>query len=192
MKKWLIFCVASLFFFSFPLFAADTYQLDSNHTFVVWQVSHFGFSNPSGKWYASGTIVLDKNNPKNSKVTVNINMNDLVTGIPRWDEHLKGPEFFNVEKFPTATFVSDQVTLIGKESAKIKGLLTFHGVTKPVVLDVKLNKINVSPVTNKETAGFSASTVIKRSQFGMTSYTPGISDDVKLTIEAEGTKEPNK
>lgn len=191
MKKWLLFCVTSLFFFSFPLYAADTYKLDSNHTFVVWQVSHFGFSNPSGKWYASGTIILDKNNPKNSKVTVNINMNDLVTGIPRWDEHLKGSEFFNVEKFPTATFVSDQVTLTGKESAKIKGLLTFHGVTKPVVLDVKLNKINVSPVTNKETAGFSASTIIKRSQFGMTSYIPGISDDVKLTIEAEGIKEPN-
>jgi polyisoprenoid-binding protein YceI len=73
----------------------------------------------------------------------------------------------------------------GKDTAKVTGTFTLHGVSKPVTLDVKLNKLDVSPLNNKKTAGFTASTVLKRSDFGVTKYVPGVSDDIRIDIEAE-------
>ncbi len=168
--------------------AADTYQLDSSHSFVGWQISHFGFSSPTGKWYAEGTLVLDKDKPQDSKANIKINVEEMVTGLPELDQHLKGEQFFNTEKYPTATFVSNKVTVTGKDRADVSGLLTVRGVTKPVTLSVKLNKADVSPITNKMTAGFTASAIVKRSDFGMTSYLPGLGDEVKLSIEVEANK----
>ena len=188
------FAIATFFlFFALPLeaqAAADTYTFDPNHTYVLWHVNHFGFSNPSGKWLADGTLVIDETKPQDSKVNVIIKTASIDTGIPKLDEHLKGPQFFDVAQFPTATFVSDKVTVTGKNTAKVSGILTVHGVSKPVTLDVTLNKVGVSPITNKKTAGFTASTTIKRSDFGITAYLPGLGDDVTINIEAEANK-PN-
>jgi len=169
--------------------ATETYTLDPGHSYVEWHISHFDFSHPSGKWYANGTLALDKDKPQNSKVNVTINVGDIVTGIPKLDEHLKGEDFFDVAKYPTATFVSNKVDVTSKKTAKVYGTLTLHGVSKPVVLNVTLNKEGVSPITNKPTAGFAATTTIKRSEFGITKYTPGLGDEVKLNIEVESTKE---
>lgn len=182
----LIFAVFSLsLLFTLPAHAADTYTFDPNHTYVMWHINHFGFSNPSGKWLAQGTLVLDEANPQNSKVNVTINVADIVTGIPKLDEHLRTDTFFNVSQFPSATFVSDSVTVTGKNSAIVHGILTVHGVSKPVTLNVTLNKIGISPITQKKTAGFTASTTLKRSDFGISAYLPGLGDDVKIDIEAE-------
>lgn len=172
-----------------PLFAAtETYTLDPGHTYVLWHISHFGFSNPSGKWMAQGTLVADEAKPETSKLNVTIQVADIDTGIAKLDEHLKGKDFFDTETYPTATFVSKKVTMTGKDTAKVQGILTMHGVSKPVTLDVKLNKIGVSPITNKKTAGFTATAKLKRSDFGITTYLPGLGDDVKLDIEAEAAK----
>lgn len=191
MKRFLTqFYLTLLLFFSCTIaFAAsDTYQFDQNHTYVLWHINHFGFSNPSGKWLAEGTLTLDQAKPQNSTVNVTINTADISTGIPQLDEHLKGPLFFDVTKFPTATFVSNKVTVIGKTTAKVAGILTVHGVSKPVTLSVTLNKIGINPINNKMTVGFSASTTIKRSDFGMSTLLPGLGDEVKINIEAEAEK----
>jgi polyisoprenoid-binding protein YceI len=164
----------------------QTYQLDPNHTSVLWHVDHFGFSSPSGKWQADGTLVLDEKNPQASKVSVNIKVNTVNTGIPKLDEHLKSKAFFDVEQFPTATFVSDKVKVTSKTTAKVTGVLTVHGVSKPVTLNVKLNKIGVNPITEKDAAGFTAETTISRADFNMNTLEPGLGDEVKLNIEAEG------
>lgn len=170
----------------FAYAAAENYTLDPMHTYVQWHISHFGFSYPSGKWMVkSGTLVLDKAKPQDSKVNATIQVDTLVTGIPELDKHLTAPLFFDVTKYPTATFVSNKVTLTGKDTAKVQGILTLHGVSKPVVLNVKLNKAEVSPITDKQTAGFSATAMIKRSDFGITAYSPGLGDDVQLDIQAE-------
>ena len=114
MKKFALLTAAALTL-SAPAFAADTYQLDPNHTNVVWNANHFGFSNPDGKFAsATGTVTLDQANPANSKVEVSIATAGIVTGIPKFDEHLKSADFFNVEKFPAATFVSDKVELTSR------------------------------------------------------------------------------
>ncbi len=170
------------------VFAADSYILDPMHTAVLWHVNHFGFSNPSGKWMASGNVLLDEANPKNSKVNAVIMTGDIVTGIPELDKHLRGELFFDVKKFPTATFVSDKVDIVNKKTAKVHGILTLHGVSKPVILLVTLNKMGKNPISDKMSAGFSASTKIKRSDFGINTFIPGVGDEVILNIEAEAYK----
>jgi polyisoprenoid-binding protein YceI len=174
-------------FLCFPLtaLAEENYTLDPTHSYVEWHISHFGFSNPSGKWLVQGTLTLDEKNPQQSKINVTINIGDLVTGIPKLDEHLKTADFFDASKYPTATFVSQKVMKTGKDTAKVMGILTLHGVSKPLTLDVTLNKIAESPITHKKTAGFTASATIKRSEFGIDKYVPNISDEVKIHIEAE-------
>lgn len=186
MKKLItLFVVASAFLFSLATWA-DTYTLDPSHSYVLFHINHFGFSNPSGKWFVNGTLALDEAHPQNSKVDVTIKIADMDTGIAELDKHLKSPLFFDADKYPTATFVSNKVTLTGKHSAKVQGMLTVHGVTKPVTLDVTLNRIGINPIDNIKTAGFTASTKIKRSDFGMTALLPGLGDEVKVNIEAEG------
>ena len=167
--------------------AAETYILDPSHTYILWHIKHFDFSTQAGKWYASGTLVLDKDKPENSNLKTSINLADVITGIPELDKHLKGKDFFDVEKFPTATFVSNKIVLTSKNTAKVYGMLNLHGISKFVTLNVTLTKAGIHPITQKMTAGFSAKTTIKRSDFGIKSYIPGLSDNVVIDIEAEAS-----
>ncbi|MDX2082511.1 MAG: YceI family protein [Rickettsiales bacterium] len=165
------------------------YQIESNHANIVWFANHFGFSNQSGKFSdITGEIIFDEAKPEKSSVNVVIKIDSLTTGLPKFDAHLKSADFFNVKEFPTANFVSKKIKVTGKNKAKIEGDLTLHGVTKPVILDVKFNKSGVSVVTQKQTVGFSATTTIKRSEFGIQYAIPGVLDKVDLIIEAEANR----
>ena len=181
-----IFATAALsFVLSSPAFAADTYKLDPNHTAITWHVNHFGFSTPSGKFMnVDGTLVLDETNPAASKVSLTVPVTALDTGIAKFDEHLKSKDFLDAATYPTATYASDKVEVTGKDTAIVHGSLTLHGVTKPVDLKVKLNKIGENMMKLK-TAGFSATTSFKRSDFGITTYVPMVGDDVLIDIESE-------
>jgi len=181
MKKFLL-----IFLFAFSANAAELYQFDPFHTTVSWSANHFGFSNVTGKFVgAEGKISLDEKNPQSSSIAVIINIDSLDTGIAKLDTHLRSHDFFDLENFPTAKFVSNSIVVKSKNRALVKGDLTLRGVTKPVTLDVKLNKSGVGMMTQKKTMGFSATTKIKRSDFGMTYALPGVSDEVKLEIESE-------
>jgi len=184
MKK--LFLLLALIAFSVPANAAETYKFDPNHTNINWSANHFGFSTPSGKFAESeGALILDELNPNNSKVEITIKTTSIITGLPEFDNHLKGANFLNVAKFPTAKFVSTQVISQGTNMAKVSGNLTLLGITKPVVLDARLNKLALNPFSQRKTAGFSAKIIINRSEFGMNFGTPGVSDEVKINIEAE-------
>ena len=189
MKHILAFIIACIIMpFATFAFAADNYTLDPQHTYVLWHINHLGFSTQTGKWYANGTLTLDKKNPQNDKVSATIPIDNLVTGIPQLDEHLKGQLFFNAAQYPMATFVSNKITVTGKNTANVQGTLTLHGISKPVTLAVIFNQMGVNPITNKMTVGFSATTEIKRSDFGITTLLPEIGDNVKIDIEAEAYK----
>ncbi|MGL5741312.1 MAG: YceI family protein [Legionella sp.] len=175
-----------LFVFSLKAHAApEIYTLDKNHTYVLWGIDHLGFSTQYGKWYASGQLILDKDNPSQSKVNVKINVADMITGIPELDKHLKSKLFFDTELFPEATFVSTKVDAAGKDTATVDGTLTLRGVSKPVVLQVTLNKEGMNPISNKMSTGFSATTSINRSDFGINAFLPSLADKVNLIIGAE-------
>lgn len=187
MRRLFLSTVFAVTLLSSAVFASpETFTLDPSHTHIDWQVTHFGFSHPTGKFSdTTGTLVLDEVNPANSKITVDISPSSVLTGVPKLDEHIKSKDFLNVVAFPKAKFVSDKVELTGKETAKVTGDLTLLGVTKPVVLDVTLNKLGVNPMSQKKTVGFTATTTIKRSDFGVSAYVPNISDEVKISIESE-------
>lgn len=188
MKHLLLSTTAALLFAASGAHAApEQYTLDPYHTNITWKANHVGFSNPSGKFAeASGQFTLDEAKPENSSVTVTIKPGSVLTGIPKFDEHLKSADFFNTETYTEARFESTKVVKTGEKTAKVHGNLTLLGITKPVVLNVTLNKIGENPFSKQKTAGFSATAIIKRSEFGMNYGIPVVSDDVQIEIEVEG------
>jgi polyisoprenoid-binding protein YceI len=185
MKRPLI--AATLALVSTVAFAAPlTYKIDANHTDVVASWSHFGFSNPIAHFgKVDGNITYDPANVGASKVEVTIPLSGLNSHVSDFDDHLRSDDFFDAEKFPNITFKSTSVKAAGKGKLKVAGDLTIKGNTKPVVLNVTINKIAVQPMAKREAAGFSATTTIKRSDFGLGLYAPNVSDEVKLSITTE-------
>lgn len=189
MTKSFLGVLAAAALFTAPAFAADTYTFDPTHTSVIWNVGHMGKSNPHGIFSnIEGTLVLDEAKPENSKIDVKIPTGLIATGIPKFDEHLKSKDFFNIAEFADAKFVSTKVEKTGDKTAKVTGDLTLLGVTKPLTLDVTFNGKGPNPMSGKEVVGFSGTGVIKRSEFGMAYGQGHIPDDVKIQIEAEAGK----
>jgi polyisoprenoid-binding protein YceI len=177
------------FVVAFAAHAADKFTLDNQHSYVLWEINHLGFSNQVGKWYVNGTLVLDKEHPKNSKVDASVAIDGLATGLPELDKHLKSPLFFDSKTYPVATFTSTKVDDVTDTSAKVTGTLTLHGVSKPVTLMVTLNKVGANPISNKMSVGFTAKTTIKRSDFGISTLLPALGDEVSIMIGAEAYKD---
>lgn len=192
LKKTLNHFITAIFLLAAPLslFAADKLTLDDRHSYVLWHINHLGFSTQTGKIYVKGFVTLDKDQPKNSIVEVTVDINKLETGIPELDTHLKSAAFFDVSRYPIATYISNKVDVLNKTSAKVYGTLIMHGVSKPVTLMVKINKVGINPVDNVQTVGFSATTQLKRSEFNMTTYLPDLGDEVTIEIAAEA-KQPH-
>ena len=170
----------------FPAAAAEKYVFDKSHTNIMWFASHFGFSDSMGQFMEyDGHILLDRDTPENSAVEVNIHTASVMTGLEKFDAHLKSGDFFDVDTFPLATFKSTRVDVIDRQHAKVLGDFTLLGKTHPLLLQVTLNKIGVNPYNQKQTAGFDVSATLKRSEFGMDYALPGVGDEVKLQIKAE-------
>jgi len=162
------------------------YDLDPNHTRIDFSWTHFGFSHPMGRFDRfDGDFRFDPADPTKSSVTVTIPIDSIDTGVAKLDAHLKTDEFFDVAKYPTATFKSTRVERSGEHGLKVAGDLTLHGVTKPVVLDVTVNKVGRHPMAGRDAAGFDASATIKRSDFGISNYVPNVSDEIRLSISTE-------
>ncbi|MGD9592876.1 MAG: YceI family protein [Candidatus Berkiella sp.] len=177
--------IATFFLHIGAVFGAQQYVLDPDHSHVTWHVNHFGFSDLSGTIVAQGNIMLDEALLQNSTVNVTLNIAGIQTPSAKFTQMLKSSQFFNVSSFPNASFVSDSIQMTGKNTAKVSGTLTIHGVSKPVVLNTRINKIGMHSYYGVKAAGFSAVTVIKRSDFGLGAFSPGVSDEVKVNIEVE-------
>lgn len=167
---------------------SGTYTLDPTHTDVLVEWTHFGFSKPSAHFGISeGKLVYDADDASKSSVEVTIPVTAIDTFVPKLDEHLKGADFFDAGKFPTATFKSTKVEAAGTNKLTVTGDLTVKGITKPVTLDVTLNGAGEHPMAKKQAIGFSATGTLKRTDFGVGAYAPNVSDDVQLRITTEGT-----
>ncbi len=169
-----------------PAFAATVdYKLDPNHSYVLWTVDHFGFSSVNGKILAEGTVSFDSSKPQLSKVDVTLNLNTLSSDVKHLDETLPSKDFFDEAQFPTATFKSDKIVMIGKNSAQVHGILTIKGISKPVVLHAVLRKQGMQPMAKAQAIGFTATGSISRSDFGLKAYVPAVGDKVQLQITGE-------
>lgn len=170
--------------------AADKYIFDPVHTQVLFSVSHLGFSHSHGRFLKfDGNFTFDEQAPETSSVEVTINTDSLDLGSDEWNAHVKGKDFLNVEKFPQMTFKSAKIEKTGDNTGYLTGDLTLLGVTRPVTLAVTFNGAGIHPYTKNRIAGFSATGMIKRSEFGMTGSLPAVGDEVMLTIEVEGLRQ---
>jgi polyisoprenoid-binding protein YceI len=176
---------------SFSAMAADTYQLDPNHTYPSFESDHFGgVSTWRGKFNkSSGTVVLDRA-AKTGTAEVTIDIASINTGNAKLDEHLQKAEFFDVAKYPTAVYKGTSIRFNGDTPVEVIGTLTMHGVTKPLNLKLDTFKCFVNPMMKKEVCGTEASATFDRGDFGMDygkSY--GFSLKTTLHIQAEGVKQ---
>lgn len=168
--------------------APVTYKLDPGHTMVLFSWSHFGFSHPTADiGISDGTLVFDEKDPSKASVEVTMPLSNLDTHVPALDKHLKEPDFFDADKYPTVTFKSTKVQAVGGNKYKVTGDLTVHGVTKPVTLDATLNKSGEHPMMKVQTVGFDATATLKRSDFGVGAYVPNVSDEIKIRITTEAS-----
>jgi polyisoprenoid-binding protein YceI len=147
-----------------------TFDIDQAHSQVGFSVRHF-FSKVPGQFKDfSGTIVMDPNTPAASSVEVTIQAASIFTGNDGRDKHLRSPDFFAADSFPTLTFKSTKVDSAGKDRVRVAGDLTMHGVTKSVVLDVEflgMGEVGVGGKSWGTKAGFDATTTIHRKDFGI-------------------------
>ena len=192
MKKHLLIVAGALAStLSFGAFAADTYQLDPAHTYPSFEADHFGgLSVWRGKFTkTTGTVTLDRA-AKAGTVDVTIDPASIQTGNPKLDDHLKTNEFFDVAKFPTATYKGTSIKFDGDKPVEVDGTLTMHGVTKPLSLKIESFKCMQHPVLKREVCGVEASASFDRAAFGMDfGKAYGFSMDTKLHIQAEGVKQ---
>jgi polyisoprenoid-binding protein YceI len=159
-----------------------TYFVESTHALIGWRLNHFNFNDYFGIFgNPTGTLTLDKDKPADSKVVIDIPLKELYTASSKLEEHISGPDFFDVAKFPSARFESSSVSAIGTK-ATIIGNLTLHGVTKPVTLFAKFSGAGLNAFTKKETVGFQATAKIKRSDWGISQGVPMVGDNVDLDI----------
>lgn len=163
-----------------------SYELDETHAYLSFSYSHMGLSNPQlhfGKFAAQ--LELDGNNMENSTVSIEIDPASIDTGLPEFDEELRGDNFFDVNRFPTMTFQSKAYREMSENTGQLSGDLTVMGITRPVTLDVTINSAAMNRMVRKEMIGFSANGTIRRSDFGLTAYDQFVSDELQLNIQVE-------
>jgi polyisoprenoid-binding protein YceI len=170
---------------------AAEYTIDPVHSSVEFSIRHI-VSKVKGHFKTfAGTIQYTAGKPADWKANVTIDVKSLDTGNEKRDGHLKSPDFFDAEKFGEMKFVTTSVTDFKKDKAKIHGDLTLHGVTKPVVLDAVISEEGTD-MEGKKKQGFSATTTIKRTDFGMSwGSMPGkamLGDDVMISLEIEAER----
>jgi len=168
--------------------AAEDLVLDATHSAVMFSWNHLGVSNPIARFEKiEGQLHLDRDNPGKSSVTVTMPVEGLKTAVPALDRRLMTADFLDAATYPTVTFKSTGVKMTGPKHFKLMGDLTIHGVTKPVVLDTKVNLIGLNGFSNALMAGFEADGMIRRSDFGVSRYVPSITDEltVHITVHAE-------
>ncbi len=169
----------------------ERYRLDKPHTQVLFSVSHLGFSHSYGRFNAyEGGFTLDHGNLAGSTVDVSVKTESLDMGDADWNRVVMGADYFDVAHYPFMRFKSTHVEVTGQNTAKVTGDFTLRGVTRPVTLDVTLNRTGRHPFMETYVAGLSADTTIHRSDFGMSSGVPFVGDEVKIHLEVEGIRIP--
>ncbi|MBW7912062.1 MAG: polyisoprenoid-binding protein [Alphaproteobacteria bacterium] len=175
---------------------AGVYTIDKYHASLTWKVMHAGLSNYTARFKSfDADITFDPADITKSKVSAKIDPASLETDfVPTAEKDFNKnlvtqEQWFNAGKYPDITFTSTKIEVTGDNTGKIHGDLTFLGVTKPVVLDATFNgAYALQPFSKKPAMGFSATTSLSRSDFGMSTYVPMIGDKVEIAIEAEFAK----
>ena len=174
------------------LAGAATWQIDPDHAFVEFKVKHLMVSSVKGAFTkVAGTLEADDADLAKATVTVTIDTASLDTNIAKRDEHLRSPDFFDVAKYPTMTFVSRKIVGDGTALRKVIGDLTIRGTTREVTLDVADFTPAIKDPWGKQRRGATATTTISRKDFGLTwnALLEGggvaVGDEVRISLDIE-------
>jgi polyisoprenoid-binding protein YceI len=167
------------------------YSLVKDHTALQFEAGHFGLSAFLGRFdEIDGELDFAPLDLKHSFLTLKIMMSSVDTRIAKLDEHLRTADFFDVQKFPQAIFLSTAIVALNRHEYEVTGNLTLHGITRPLAVRATFNGGSVNPFTKLFTVGFSGNALFKRSDFGITTFIPQVSDVIALRLETEFSKNP--
>lgn len=167
------------------------WQLDHAHTQVFFTVSHLGFTEMLGQFRKfDATLKLDPEDWTRSSVEAVIEAASVDMNHEGLNEHLRNEDFFHVEKHPTLRFRSTRVENLGGDRLRLHGELTLLGQTRPVSLEVRINKFGEHPMRKVSWVGFRAEGRIKRSDFGMTYALGPVGDEVGIILNVEAGLPP--
>ncbi len=168
--------------------AAGSYEVDGDHSHVIFRISRLGLSYQYGSFNKiSGSLTIDGADPSNSSISIEIAADSVFTANKKRDTHLKGPDFFDAKQFPTITFKSTKVEAAGGSRYNVSGDLIMHGVTKPVTISLDYVGSGKDPWGGFR-AGFEGKMTVKRSDFGITFMSEGLGDEVELTLAFEAVR----
>lgn len=169
---------------------STTFALDPTHTFVTFEIAHFGTSTNRGRFdKKEGTVQFDRAG-KTGQVNIVIDTGSINTGTAAFNKHLQGADLFNVTQFPTATFASKQFSFSGDKVTEIAGTLTLLGKTQPVTLKATNFNCYDHPMLKREVCGGDFETTIDRTQFGMNyGIDWGFPKNVRLLVQVEAVKQ---
>ena len=192
MKRSLRLAIAAVLSLAVPsaLAASADYELDPVHTRVMVAVEHAGFSRAMGTVSgSSGQLRFDPDDWTTARLEVSVPLQRLDLGDDKWNRAALAGNLLDAAKFPAATFISTRIEPVSPQRASVYGTLTLHGVAREVKLDVVLNALKRHPLPPfRRTAGFSATTVISRADFGIDAWKSVIGDDVEIRLEVEATR----
>lgn len=167
---------------------AQTYTIEPSHTYPSFEADHMGISVWRGKFTkTSGTVSLDRAS-KTGTADIVIDASSIDFGHAKMNEHAKGKDMFNVEKYPTVTYKGKSMKFDGDRPVAMEGELTMLGVTKPVTLNIDKFKCITHPMLKREVCGANATAEFKRTDFGLNYGTPMFAPEVKLAIQVEALK----
>ena len=170
----------------------ETYMIDKVHSMANFKIRHL-FSKVSGTFSeVTGTVWVDRDNLKESRVDATINVHSIDTNNVKRDTHLRSEDFFHVEKYPIIRFVSTAVEVTGENEGVMSGELTMHGVTRSVKLPFTVLGFGPDPWGGYR-GGFEATTVLKRTDYGIDYGFRGkggsaVGDEVEINLLIEGIK----
>lgn len=165
--------------------ASGSYEIDPVHSSLVFRCKHLDTAWIFGRFGdVQGTIRLDADKPGASTVEVEVDAQSIDTGHDGRDNHLRGPDFFDVAQFPAATFKSKSVAKKGANVYAVTGELSIHGVTKTVTIDMEHTGSSDTPKQGKR-VGFLGELTIQRKDYGITFMPDGLSNDVPMTLSFE-------
>lgn len=168
---------------------AERYVIDSRHSRPVFAVNHLGFSTQHGRFNdVRGRIELDPEAGSGS-VDITIEAASIDMGANDWDEHMRGPDFFNVAEFPTIIYRSDTIHFEDGIPKRIDGRLALLGQIRPVSVQVERYHCGLEVSTKRQKCGADVSLSLKRSEFGMQKYIPFVPDEVRIAMPIEAYPE---
>lgn len=163
-----------------------TYVIDPTHTFVIYEIGHYGTTTNRGRFSTQdGRVKIDASG-KSGNVDITMDISSINTGVDLLNRHIQSKEFFNVAEFPTGHFTASHIDFTGNKVADVPGVLTLLGKSRPVTLKAKRFNCYIAPVVNRQVCGGDFETTIKRSDWGITwGINFGFEDKVHLLVQVE-------